>query len=78
MFGKDRAMGGRPKSFTDVGSNDLVRYEAFTADAASDTNFQPMYSQGLSMSLDELMGTRTALVSEGRYISSGSKRKREG
>ncbi|TYK05687.1 retrotransposon protein [Cucumis melo var. makuwa] len=64
MFGKDRAMGGRPKSFTDVGSNDLVRYEAFTADAASDTNFQPMYSQGLSMSLDELMGTRTALVSE--------------
>ncbi|KAA0052025.1 retrotransposon protein [Cucumis melo var. makuwa] len=37
-----------------------------------------MYSQGLNMSPYELMGTRTARVSEGRYVSSGFKRKRGG
>uniref|UniRef100_A0A9I9E7K1 Uncharacterized protein n=1 Tax=Cucumis melo TaxID=3656 RepID=A0A9I9E7K1_CUCME len=37
-----------------------------------------MYNQGLNTSLDELMGTRTTRVSEGRYVLSGSKRKRRG
>ncbi|KAA0026057.1 retrotransposon protein [Cucumis melo var. makuwa] len=53
-------MEGRAETFTNVGSNDPARYEAFVADAVPDTNFQPMYSQGLNMSPDELMGTRTA------------------
>uniref|UniRef100_A0A9I9EDG4 Myb/SANT-like domain-containing protein n=2 Tax=Cucumis melo TaxID=3656 RepID=A0A9I9EDG4_CUCME len=78
VFGKDRAMRGWAESFMDVTSNDLIGYEAFAIDAAPDTNFQLMYSQGLNMSPDELMGTRTARVSEGRYVLSGSKRKRGG
>ncbi|KAA0037854.1 retrotransposon protein [Cucumis melo var. makuwa] len=78
VFGKDRVMEGRTETFTNVGSNDLAGYEAFVADATSDTDFQLMYSQGLNMSLDELMETRTPRVSEGRYVSSGSKRKRGG
>ncbi|KAA0059129.1 retrotransposon protein [Cucumis melo var. makuwa] len=43
----------------DVGSNDPAGYEAFVADAASHTDFQLIYIQGLNMSPDELMGTRT-------------------
>ncbi|KAA0055062.1 retrotransposon protein [Cucumis melo var. makuwa] len=78
VFGKDRATGGRAETFADVGSNDPAGYEAFVADVASDMDFQSMYSQGLNMSPDELMGTRITRVSEGRYVSSGSKRKRGG
>ncbi|KAA0048374.1 retrotransposon protein [Cucumis melo var. makuwa] len=78
VFSKDHATGGRAESFADVGSNDPTGYDAFAANAASDTDFQPMYSRGLNMSPDELMGTRTARVSEGRYVSSGSKQKRGG
>ncbi|KAL0553898.1 hypothetical protein IC582_007802 [Cucumis melo] len=81
VFGKDRVMEGRAETFANVGSvgsNGLAGYEAFVADATSDTDFQLMYSQGLNMSLDELMETRTPRVSEGRYVSSGSKRKRGG
>ncbi|KAA0049583.1 retrotransposon protein [Cucumis melo var. makuwa] len=37
-----------------------------------------MYSQGLNMSPDDLMGTRIAQVNERRNVSSGSKRKRAG
>ncbi|KAA0026060.1 retrotransposon protein [Cucumis melo var. makuwa] len=44
--------------------DDLVK--AFAADVVLDTDFQPMYTQGLNMLPDELMGTRTARVSEGR------------
>ncbi|KAA0052090.1 retrotransposon protein [Cucumis melo var. makuwa] len=65
VFGKDRATGGRAKSFVDVGSNDPAGYDAFVADAAPDMDFPPMYSQGLNMSPDDLMGIRTARVSEG-------------
>ena len=52
--------GGRAETFTDVGSNDLVGYEAFVADSVSDIEFQPMYNRRLNMSPNELMGTRTA------------------
>ncbi|KAA0065970.1 retrotransposon protein [Cucumis melo var. makuwa] len=78
VFGKDPTTEGQAKSFMDVGSNDPAGYAAFVANAASDTNFQPMYSQGLNMSPNELMGTRTDRVSEGRYVLSGSKQKRGG
>ncbi|KAA0063768.1 retrotransposon protein [Cucumis melo var. makuwa] len=74
----DRATGGRVETFTDVGSNDPTGYDAFATDAALDMDFRPMYSQRLNMSPDELMGTRAAGVSKGRYVSSGSKRKRGG
>ncbi|KAA0055439.1 retrotransposon protein [Cucumis melo var. makuwa] len=66
-------MGGWRESFADVGSNDPTGY-----DAAPDTDFPSMYSQGLNMSLDDLMGTRTARVHEHQNASSGSKRKRAG
>ncbi|TYK19873.1 retrotransposon protein [Cucumis melo var. makuwa] len=72
VFGKDRGTGGRVETFTGIRSNNLAGYEAFSADT------MPMYSQGLNMSPDELIGTRTTRVSEGRYISSGSKWKRGG
>ncbi|KAL0546040.1 hypothetical protein IC582_015945 [Cucumis melo] len=78
VFGKDRAMGAQVETFADIGLNDPARYEAFAANAALDMDFQPMYSQGLNMSPDELMGTRTVRVSKSRYVSSGSKRKRRG
>ncbi|KAA0037173.1 retrotransposon protein [Cucumis melo var. makuwa] len=78
VFSKDRATGGRTESFADVGSNDPTGYETFATVAASDTDFQPMYNQRLNMSPGELMGTKTARVSEGRYVSSGSKQKRGG
>ncbi|KAA0055484.1 retrotransposon protein [Cucumis melo var. makuwa] len=78
VFGKDRATGGRVESFADIGSNDSAGYDAFAADTAPDTDFSPMYSQGLNMSPDDLMGTRTARVSERRNVSSRSKRKRPG
>ncbi|KAL4011416.1 hypothetical protein IC575_028474 [Cucumis melo] len=78
VFGKDRATGGQAESFADIGLNDPAGYEPFAVDAMPDTDFQPMYSQGLNMSPDELMGIRNAQVSEGRYVSSGSKRKRRG
>ncbi|KAA0040557.1 retrotransposon protein [Cucumis melo var. makuwa] len=61
--------------YDELSSNDPARYKAFTADVVSNMDFQPMYSQGLNMSSNELMGTRIAQVSEGRYVSSGSKRK---
>uniref|UniRef100_A0A9I9EHG4 Retrotransposon protein n=1 Tax=Cucumis melo TaxID=3656 RepID=A0A9I9EHG4_CUCME len=52
---------GRPnRDFFGVRSNDPARYKAFTADVASNMDFQPMYSQGLNMSSNELMGTRIA------------------
>ncbi|KAL0537717.1 hypothetical protein IC582_026702 [Cucumis melo] len=73
VFDKDHATGGRAESFADIGSNDPAGY-----DAAPDTDFPPMYSSGLNMSLDHLMETRTARVSERRNVSSGSKRKRLG
>ncbi|KAA0041791.1 retrotransposon protein [Cucumis melo var. makuwa] len=76
VFGKDRATGGRAESFADIGSNDPAGYDAFAADAVPDTDFLPMYSQGLNMSPDDLMGIRIARVSERRNVSSGSKRKR--
>ncbi|KAL4010558.1 hypothetical protein IC575_030059 [Cucumis melo] len=76
VFGKDRATRGRAESFTDIRPNDPAGYDAFIAKAAPDTNFSPMYNQGLNMSPDDLMGTRTARVSERRNISSGSKPKR--
>ncbi|KAA0057175.1 retrotransposon protein [Cucumis melo var. makuwa] len=44
VFGKDRATGGRAKSFANVGSNDPAGYDAFAADAAPDTDLSPMYS----------------------------------
>ncbi|KAL0536727.1 hypothetical protein IC582_025687 [Cucumis melo] len=78
VFGKDHATRGWAESFADVGSKDPAGYDAFAADAAPDTNFPPMYSQRLNMSPDDLMGTRTARVSERRNVSSGSKRKRAG
>ncbi|KAL0539423.1 hypothetical protein IC582_023635 [Cucumis melo] len=78
VFGKERATGGRAKSFADIGSNDPPGYDAFAADAVPDTDFPPMYSPGLNMSPDDLMETRTARVSERRNVSSGSKRKRPG
>ncbi|TYJ99700.1 retrotransposon protein [Cucumis melo var. makuwa] len=57
VFGKDRATGGRVESFADVGSNDPAEYDAFAADAAPDMDFPPMYSKGLNMLPDDLMGT---------------------
>ncbi|KAA0063726.1 retrotransposon protein [Cucumis melo var. makuwa] len=78
VFGKDRATGDRVESFANVRSNDPAEYDAFATDAVPDTDFPPMYSQGLNMSPDDLMGTRTARVSERRNVSSGSKRKRAG
>ncbi|KAA0036791.1 retrotransposon protein [Cucumis melo var. makuwa] len=78
VFGKDRSTGGRVESFADIGSNDPAGYDAFAADAAPDTDFPSMYSQGLNMSPDDLMGTRIARVSERRNVSSRSKRKRPG
>ncbi|KAA0050216.1 hypothetical protein IC582_021749 [Cucumis melo] len=78
VFGKDRATGGRTECFADIGLNNPAEYDAFAADAATDTDFPPMYSQGLNMSPDDLMGTRTARVSERRNVLSGSKRKRPG
>ncbi|KAA0041596.1 retrotransposon protein [Cucumis melo var. makuwa] len=78
VFGKDRATGGRAESFADVGSNDSTGYDAFATDAVPDTDFPPMYSQGLNMLSDDLMGIRTARVSERRNVSSRSKRKRAG
>ncbi|KAA0060100.1 retrotransposon protein [Cucumis melo var. makuwa] len=78
VFGKDYAKGARVETFVDVGSNYLVGYEAFTVDTEPNMDFQPMYSQGLNMSSDELMETRTTRVSEGRYVSSRSLRKRGG
>ncbi|KAL0546352.1 hypothetical protein IC582_016260 [Cucumis melo] len=57
VFGKDRATGGRAESFADVGSNDPAEYDAFSADAAPDMDFSPMYTKGLNMSPDDLMGT---------------------
>uniref|UniRef100_A0A9I9E8G2 Retrotransposon protein n=1 Tax=Cucumis melo TaxID=3656 RepID=A0A9I9E8G2_CUCME len=78
VFGKDRATEGQAESFANVGSNDLTGYDAFVADAATDTDFPTMYSQGLNMSPDNLMGTRTARVSERRNVSSRSKQKRAG
>ncbi|KAA0067287.1 hypothetical protein IC582_011376 [Cucumis melo] len=76
VFGKDRATRGQAETFMDVRLNDPAKYEAFVADAALDTDFQPMYNQGLNMSPDELMGTRTTRVSEGRFVSNRSERKR--
>uniref|UniRef100_A0A9I9EK79 Retrotransposon protein n=1 Tax=Cucumis melo TaxID=3656 RepID=A0A9I9EK79_CUCME len=76
IFGKDRATRARVESFTNVESNDPVRYETFAADATPDMEFQPMHSQGLDMSSDELMGIRTTQVSEGRHVLSGFKQKR--
>ncbi|KAL4030160.1 hypothetical protein IC575_008396 [Cucumis melo] len=78
VFDKDRATDGQAESFADVGSNDPAGYEPFAANATPDMDFQPMYSQGLNMSPDELMEAGNARVSEGRYVSSGSKRKRGG
>ncbi|TYK15304.1 retrotransposon protein [Cucumis melo var. makuwa] len=69
VFGKDRATGGRAKSFADVGSNNPVGYDAFVADATPDTDFPPMYSQGLNMSPDDLMGTRITRVNSGDIVS---------
>uniref|UniRef100_A0A9I9E5I6 Retrotransposon protein n=1 Tax=Cucumis melo TaxID=3656 RepID=A0A9I9E5I6_CUCME len=63
VFGKDLVTEARVKTFADVGSNDPTGYEVFVTDTASDMEFQPIYSQGLNMSPDELMGTRTARVS---------------
>ncbi|KAA0040875.1 retrotransposon protein [Cucumis melo var. makuwa] len=73
VFGKDCVMRGRTKTFVDVESNDHVGYKAFSADAAPDIEFQPMYNQGLDLSPNELMGTRTARLSEGSHASSGFK-----
>ncbi|KAA0062090.1 retrotransposon protein [Cucumis melo var. makuwa] len=70
---------GRTEStFADIGSNDPTGYEAFATNATPDMDFQPMYCQRLNMSPDELMGTRTARVSEGRYVLSGSNQKHGG
>ena len=41
-------------------------------------NFSNMYSHGLDMLLDEIMGTRFECTSDGRNASSGLKRKRGG
>ncbi|TYK14256.1 retrotransposon protein [Cucumis melo var. makuwa] len=50
----------RVESFADVRSNDPAGYDAFVVDAMPDTDFPLMYSQGLNMSSDDLMETRTA------------------
>ncbi|KAA0034857.1 retrotransposon protein [Cucumis melo var. makuwa] len=72
VFGKDRATEGWAETFGDVESNDPTWYVAFHTDAAPNMEFQPIYSQGLDMSPDEVMGTRTTRASEGRNVSSGS------
>lgn len=71
-------MGGRTETFGDVGSNELDGYERFVVDVAHDMEFQAMYSQGLDMPPDEVMGTRTAQENDGKYVSSGSKWKQGG
>uniref|UniRef100_A0A9I9E4L1 Retrotransposon protein n=1 Tax=Cucumis melo TaxID=3656 RepID=A0A9I9E4L1_CUCME len=53
-------LSGRAESFANIGLNDPAGYEPFAVDATPDTDFQPMYSQGLNMSPDELMGIRNA------------------
>ncbi|KAA0048779.1 retrotransposon protein [Cucumis melo var. makuwa] len=68
VFGKDHATGARADTFVDIGSNDPAGYEVFASDAMSDMDFQLMYSQGLNMSPNKLMGTRTTWISEGSIV----------
>ncbi|KAA0037395.1 retrotransposon protein [Cucumis melo var. makuwa] len=67
---------GQTETFGNVGSNELGGYEGFTL--MLHTIWSLMYSQGLDMSPDEVMGIRTARVNDDRHISSGSEHKWEG
>uniref|UniRef100_A0A9I9DDJ0 Retrotransposon protein n=1 Tax=Cucumis melo TaxID=3656 RepID=A0A9I9DDJ0_CUCME len=66
------------ETFTDVGSNLPEGYEGFSADDGNDMEIPMMYSQGIDMLSDDIMGTRPDRSTEGRTGSSGSKRKQGG
>ncbi|TYK08370.1 retrotransposon protein [Cucumis melo var. makuwa] len=50
-------------------------YEGFTNDDGNNIEIPTMYSQGLDMSSDDIMGTQPERASDGRNASNGSKRK---
>lgn len=50
-------------------------YEGFIGNDGNDIEIPSMYSQGLDMSSDDIMGTRPRQASDGRNASSRSKRK---
>lgn len=52
-------LGGRIETFTDVGSNVPGGYEEFVADNGNDMKIPSMFSQGLDMSPDDIMDTRS-------------------
>ncbi|TYK18628.1 retrotransposon protein [Cucumis melo var. makuwa] len=72
VFGKDRATGGRPRVLQTLGQTILLGTSHLSL------TLRRIRTSSLCMSPDELMRIRNARVSEGRYVSSGSKRKRKG
>ncbi|KAL0550165.1 hypothetical protein IC582_014668 [Cucumis melo] len=75
VFGRDRARGRFAETFTDVGSNEPIRYEGFDI---SDGNkeFPSVYNQGINMSQEDVRASKPSRAFEGRVGSSRSKRKR--
>lgn len=75
VFGKDRATGAHTDLY-DLGLNVPGGYDdEFRIDDANDPKIPIMYSKGLDMSLDKIMGTQHGRSNEGRNASSKSKRK---
>ncbi|KAA0062283.1 retrotransposon protein [Cucumis melo var. makuwa] len=76
VFDRDRATGRFAETFADVGSNEPGGgYDRFDMGDGNE-DFQPVYSQGIDLSQDDLRASRPSRASEGRTGSSGSKRKR--
>ncbi|KAA0056167.1 retrotransposon protein [Cucumis melo var. makuwa] len=75
VFGRDHGTGGHVETFVNVGSNVIGGYEGFIGNDGNDIEIPSMYSQGLDMSSDDIMGTRPRQASDGRNASSRSKRK---
>lgn len=57
VFIKDHATGTCIKTFVDVRSNVPRGFEGFSTDDAKDPDIPMMYSQGLDMSLDQVIKT---------------------
>ncbi|KAA0061395.1 retrotransposon protein [Cucumis melo var. makuwa] len=79
VFGRDCATGGRIETFVDVESNVSGWYEGLAStDDGNNIEIPTMYSQGLDMSPNDIMGTRPKRASGDRNASSELKRKRGG
>ncbi|KAL0554121.1 hypothetical protein IC582_008035 [Cucumis melo] len=75
MFDRDRTTDRFIETFTDIGSNEPIRYEGFNM---SDGNkeFSSIYSQGIDMSQEDVHASQPAHTSNSRARSSRLKRKR--